>query len=142
MEENELYGFYVVDLDTGKKADLLSIQREEWLEEKITGDLTGFLVGCNRSLYITDENDNIVECDQERFRICIETVTEAKNKCYDLANKVKYVLSYESWEEASGYISELDKIIKNLTQLSKISERRNYWLKENEEEEREESRIW
>lgn len=42
MPTNELYGFSVLDLVTGEKADLKSIQEESWLEEKMTGELTGF----------------------------------------------------------------------------------------------------
>ena len=71
MPTNELYGFSVLDLVTGEEADLKSIQEESWLEEKMTGELTGFFVGNDRRLYIADEYDNIAECDQERFKICI-----------------------------------------------------------------------
>lgn len=76
MNTNELYGFSVLDLDTGETADLKSIQEESWLEEKITGELTGFLIGSDRRLYITDENGNLAECNQDRFKICIETVSD------------------------------------------------------------------
>jgi hypothetical protein len=144
MEQNELFGFSVLDLVGGEEADLKSIQEETWLEEKITGELTGFLVGSDRELYVMDENGNIAECDQERFKICMETTAEAEKNSYDLISKIKTALGYGRWDDTIAHINQLDKTVRKLEKLSEISKKQDILIKENEEEKwkKEECRIW
>lgn len=144
MPTNELYGFSVLDLVTGEEADLKSIQEESWLEEKMTGELTGFFVGNDRRLYIADENDNIAECDQERFKICIETTSDMERNLYNLITKIKTLLNYGKWDEAICHIDQLSKIVKKLAELDNILRKQDILIKENEAEKRrkEEDRIW
>lgn len=137
MNTNELYGFSVLDLDTGETADLKSIQEESWLEEKITGELTGFLIGSDRRLYITDENGNLAECNQDRFKICIETVSDMEKSFSSLLLKIKGELNYKRWDNAISYVDQLNRTIKKLAELNEISKKQEFLMNEKERKEKE-----
>lgn len=108
MDSGEIISFNVFDMKTSEIADLEKLQKESWIDESITGNLTGFLVGKDRSLYLMDENSNIIECNPARFKVKFETFSDLKYDAKHHAETVYNAIAENEWEKALECSKEID----------------------------------
>jgi len=131
MDDNRFCGFVVMDLLTGKKADLETLQEEDWVAESCTGKLINFCLTNEAKLYLMDENNNLVECDQERFQLKVQLYSDLRDGLFKNINSQKEFVYGENWSGIMDKLEDIKRVTERIQSLSKIDKMQHEYYRKN-----------
>lgn len=129
MKVTEIVKYKVFDnenkggLGMALEADLEKISHEAWVVAQSTGKIVDFVLSSNMKLYLIDENNNMIPCEDDRFDVEFWTVEDLIEKAETDATLLCHCIKENDYENGIIVADRIRKNVNEIIQLKRKEEK-------------------